>query len=117
MQNRKRNNQIIVRLSDDELADLNQKLEQSGMTKTEFFIKASSNQNIIIINDLQEICIELKKQGINLNQALKFAYETGDIASVQNTIADCNNLFEKLQQLCISTDSKVSRSRRRKARL
>lgn len=112
MQNRTRNNQIIVRLDDKELADLNEKIKKSGLTKTDFFIKASSNQNIIIVEDLKEICIELKKQGINLNQALKHYHEIGASRELEESIKNCNYLYEKLTELYISTENKISKTRK-----
>ena len=111
---RKRQHQIIIRFSDEELAGLNEVTEQSGMSRTEFFLKLMQNSNIVIISDLQAICIELKKQGVNLNQALRFAYQIGDTEELKQTIKKCNDLYEQTKKLCLATESKTSKSRKGK---
>ena len=109
---RKRKNQIIIRCSDDELLELNKATEESGLSRTDFFLSVLHNGSVIIIEDLQDICIELKKQGVNLNQSLRFAYQYGDNTELMKSVQNCNNLYEQTKNLCIATESKAKKKRR-----
>lgn len=109
---RKRKNQIIIRCSDDELEELNSATKESGLSRTDFFLSILRNGNIVIIKDLHDICIELKRQGINLNQALRFAYQYKDNNELRKAVKNCNNLYEQTKNLCLATESKTREKRK-----
>lgn len=109
---RKRRNQIIIRCSDDELEELNSATKESGLSRTDFFLSILRNGNIVIIKDLHDICIELKRQGINLNQALRFAYQYKDNNELMKTVKNCNNLYEQTKNLCLVTENKTRKKRK-----
>lgn len=111
---RQRANQIIIRFSDEELLELKQAIEQSGLSKTDFFIQVMRKKNIVIVEDLKEICVELKRQGINLNQALKYYHETGFTEEIKKAIDDCNELYEKAKNIFLESENKIQRIRKRK---
>ena len=104
---RKRRNQIIIRCSDEELEEINRVTKESGLTRTDFILSIIRNGNIVVIKDLQNICIELKRQGINLNQALRFAYQYRDNNELRKAIKNCNDLYEQTKDLYIETESKA----------
>jgi hypothetical protein len=105
--NRKRDNQIIVRFSDEELAELNEAIEKSGLSKTDYFLQLLRNSNVIIMTDLKEICVELKRQGINLNQALRNNHETIFTEKIKTAIENCNELYEKAKNIFLSADNNI----------
>lgn len=109
---RKRRNQIIIRCSDDELEELNRATKESGLSRTDFFLSILRNGNIVIIKDLHDICTELKRQGINLNQALRFAYQYKDNNELLETVKNCNNLYEQTKNLCLVTENKTRKKRK-----
>lgn len=109
---RKRRNQIIIRCSDDELEELNSATKESGLSRTDFFLSILRNGNIVIIKDLHDICTELKRQGINLNQALRFAYQYKDNNELLETVKNCNNLYEQTKNLCLVTENKTRKKRK-----
>ena len=112
--NRQRDNQIIIRFSDDELAELNEAITKSGLSKTDFFIQVMRQGNIIILSDLKEICIELKRQGINLNQAMRYYHETGVEEEIRTAIYNCNELYESAKNIVLSADNKIQKAKRKK---
>jgi hypothetical protein len=112
--NRQRANQVIIRFSDEELTELNEAIKISGLNKTDFFLQLLRKKNIIIVSDLKEICIELKRQGINLNQALRHYHETGFTEKIKNAIYNCNELYEKAKNIFLSTDNKIQKVKRKK---
>jgi len=111
---RKRQHQIVIRFSDEELAELNTATEKSGLSRTDFFLSVMSGGSVVIITDLQDICIELKKQGVNLNQALRFAYQYGDNVELMKVVGNCNDLYDQTKDLCLATESKSSKARKKK---
>lgn len=111
---RQRNNQIIIRFSDDELSELNDAVSKSGLNKTNFFLQLLRESNIIILTDLKDICVELKKQGINLNQALRHYHETGFSEKIKTAIQNCNELYENSKNIFLSADNKIQKARKKK---
>jgi hypothetical protein len=112
--NRQRANQIVIRFSDEEQAELNKAIEQSGLSKTNFFLQLLREKNIIIVNDLKEICAELKRQGINLNQALRHYHESGLAEEIKIAIHNCNELYEKAKDIFLNSENKIQKTQRKK---
>lgn len=112
--NRQRNNQIILRFSDNELAELNKAILKSELNKTDFFLQLLQNSNVIILTDLKEICAELKKQGINLNQALRYYHETESAEELKTAVQNCNALYETAKNIFLSADNKIQKEKKRK---
>ena len=83
--NKTRPNQVIVRLDDNELAQLKKNVYESGMTQQEFIRHAILeaeiiNDQIVVDNDaLRKAVFELAHQGNNLNQLTKKLHERGYI--------------------------------------
>lgn len=68
---RSRNNQLALRLSDNEMEMFNKKQSASGLNKTDFLVKLLKNSVIKVycFNDTIKIMFnELRKIGVNLNQ-------------------------------------------------
>ncbi len=69
--NRSRNNQLAVRLSDSELALFQKKQAASGLNKTDFLVKLLKGSKVTayrFTDDVKQLCGELRKIGVNLNQ-------------------------------------------------
>lgn len=66
--NRTRPKQIVIRVSEEELAQIKEKVEQSGKSQQQYIIEALTQSNIVNLDGLKEIYPELKRQGNNLNQ-------------------------------------------------
>lgn len=66
--NTKRQNMINFRLSDDERLVLNRKIDEAGMTKQEFLLRTCLGKPVLNKQQLKELLLELRKQGVNLNQ-------------------------------------------------
>ena len=112
--NRCRNKQIIIRFSEKELAELNEAITESGLSKTDFFLQVLRKSNIIILSDLKEICVELKRQGINLNQALRYYHESLNAEEIKRAIYNCNEVYENAKNIFLSADNKLQKAQKRK---
>ncbi len=102
--NRRRNHQFSLRLSDSEQALWDKKQTASGLNKTEFFIRILKSSVVKIYRfdeSIKEIIKELRKIGVNLNQAAHllnsgFPYDanleirsmTGEYSEVMEKIKD-----------------------------
>ena len=53
---------------------IDEKLKVSGLTMTEFIIRAITEKPVVSIPNVGEIVTELKRQGNNLNQLAKANY-------------------------------------------
>ena len=71
MANRKRNHQIIIRLSDEEYQTVLEQVSKSTLSKTNFLIKCITRKKIIVIDGLNESLTELKRISVNINQISK----------------------------------------------
>ena len=111
---RQRENQIVIRFSNEELTELNEAIKESRLNKTNFFLQLLRKKNIIIVSDLKEICIELKRQGINLNQALRYYHETGFTEKIKTAIDSCNELYEKAKNIFLETEGEIQREQKKK---
>lgn len=106
--NRSRPNQIKIRLSDEELQILKEKVALSGKTQQDFFIHLIKNKKIInndSVNILTEIFKELKREGNNLNQIAKTLNKSKydnqnmiDDDSIYETLKGLDNVWLSLSQ-------------------
>lgn len=94
-QNRTRNVRIEFRCTPEESQIINEKAAAAGMNRTDFLIKSLSEKEIVIHKNLAETLSELRRQGINLNQALRLAKANIDFEKLKIAIQNCNELYEK----------------------
>ncbi|MCL2675711.1 MAG: hypothetical protein FWE84_03880 [Firmicutes bacterium] len=69
----------------------------SGLNKTDYLIRALSDKPIINIASGTQILVELKRQGNNLNQAIKHCYfgRTTE-KELQSAVAECKKTYADL---------------------
>ncbi|MCH5194584.1 MAG: hypothetical protein J1F11_11520 [Oscillospiraceae bacterium] len=98
---RKRNKQMIVRLTQQELTEFSEKMNKAKAKRRSDFIMALVRKKPIIVPDgLPEITAELKRQGNNLNQAVKKINQTGTYSfNFISTIEKCDRAYESVCQL------------------
>ena len=82
MENRKRNVQIIVRVTEDERTLIEEKMKQIPTMNLSAYSRKMLIDGYIIVLDLQEVkghTAQLQKIGVNINQIAKRINETGRI--------------------------------------
>ena len=95
----KRNRPITYsfRVSEQERRIIDEKVKISGLSRTDFLIRALTDKPVTVIANSGEILRELKRQGNNLNQAVRNCYfypdEKGKVLSVA---ADCKKAYRML---------------------
>lgn len=82
MENRKRNVQIIIRVTEEERALIEEKMQQIPTLNLSAYARKILIDGYIITLDLQEVkghTAQLQKIGVNINQIAKCINETGRI--------------------------------------
>lgn len=84
-------------MSEKEKETIDKKVKLCGIGKTDYLIRALSEKPIIYIDSGNEILVELKRQGNNLNQAVKNNYfGRGTKEELVDAIRECKDLYKKL---------------------
>lgn len=95
----KRNRPITYsfRVSERERRIIDEKVKTSGSSRTDFLIRALTNKPVIVIANGGEILQELKRQGNNLNQAVRNCYFYPDEKDkVLSAAAECKRAYRAL---------------------
>lgn len=95
--NRTRVYAYSFRVSSEEKALIDSKVKASGLNRTDYLIRALSDKPIVSIESGNEILAELKRQGNNLNQAVKNNY-FGDLTEQEllSVVDECKTVYHKL---------------------
>lgn len=102
--NRKRPITYSFRVSEQERKIIDEKIKSSGLNRTEFLIRALRNKPVTVIGQGGELLTELKRQGNNLNQALRNSYlkpgekqETKTQEEIRKTEKEMEQLRENIR--------------------
>lgn len=95
---RKRTNQIIVRLSDQEMLLLRRKLKANGMTMTGYFraLIVSGEIKTLPPELMQDVQRQVRGVGRNINQMAKLAHISGKVS--MGTLYQISDAQKKLEQ-------------------
>ena len=95
---RKRTNQIIVRMSDQEVLLLRRKLKANGMTMTGYFraLIVSGEIKTLPPELMQDVQRQVRGVGRNINQMAKLAHISGKVS--MGTLYQISDAQEKLEQ-------------------
>ncbi|RGM79820.1 plasmid mobilization relaxosome protein MobC [Butyricicoccus sp. AF22-28AC] len=100
MENRKRNVQIIVRVTEDERTLIEEKMRQIPTMNLSAYSRKMLIDGYIIVLDLQKVkahTVQLQKIGGNLNQITKCINETGRI--YDNDMDELKRLMNEVWKL------------------
>ena len=100
MENRKRNVQIIVRVTKEERALIEEKMRQIPTMNLSAYAHKMLIDGYIILLDLQEVnahTAQLQKIGVNVNQIAKRINETGRI--YDNDMDELKRLMDEVWKL------------------
>lgn len=107
--NRTRPFAYTFRATDKERQIIDEKIKQNGLTMTEFIIRAITNKEIVNVPQFGELLTELKRQGNNLNQAVRNYYYDNDMrAELSDCTAKLKELYKSLTALIEGTNNAVT---------
>lgn len=97
---RQKSKQINFRVSEKEYEQIQKRAVKSNLPISTFLIKSALNKEIIIINDIDILCVELRKIGNNLNQIAKL-YNQGYITTYNfdDTNKEIHEIWQQLNLL------------------
>lgn len=104
--NTKRQKFVNFRVSDSENEQLLARIKNSGLNKQQFLVRAVLGKSIPNEKLFQELLVEIKKQGVNLNQIAR-ACNRGNVEAEQPRIKEAvniNNKVWKAVMLLINTE-------------
>ena len=99
--NRTRPKQIVIRVSEEELAQIKEKVEQSGKNQQEYILSCVLEKQIVNTDGIKELIPELKRIGNNLNQIAKRCNEGGMLpseAEVRKHGEELNKVWQSLRR-------------------
>ena len=100
MANRTRPKQMVIRLSEEEFAQIKEKVEQSGKNQQQYVIDALTKATVTNTDGIKELIPELKRVGNNINQIARSLNE-GDICPmvyVNKSLNDLEEIWQLLRQ-------------------
>ena len=100
---RKKSKQISIRVSDEEYAKIQKKIDESGIGKAEFIVKALVNADVKVYrnDELKELLPHLGKVGSNLNQIARKLNENGYVdykGELATALKGCDDIWQLLRQ-------------------
>lgn len=94
--NTKRPKSVAFRLSESEFSQLQERIKNSGMTSQEFLLRSALDKPILEKSVYREFLLELRRQGVNLNQLVR-ACNVGNI-----DISGIEKLIKELEEKWLS---------------
>lgn len=101
---RKRNKQIVIRLTDEEYKALKTLVERSKIKQNDFIIANMFNKPINVIDGLENILVELKRIGNNLNQLTREVHQGRINCSDELNVMskEVHNIWQLLKSLKVA---------------
>ena len=96
--NRVRDKQMIIRMTDTEVSEFEKKMKEARYkSRADFIMALLRNVQIIVPENFREIVVELKREGNNLNQAMKLYNKTKVPSNIlKYTIESLNKVYSQL---------------------
>lgn len=99
---RRRSETMKLRLSPDELEYITQQAARAGICRTDYIMAAVKGMPVVVIEDLPETLIELRRQGINLNQLARLAHQerSANCSELNAAVKQCMETQEAIRNMC-----------------
>ncbi len=91
-----KNRHFNFRVNEKEYNKIKSKIEKSKLNTSEYLLKSAMDKEIIVINGLEEIIIQLRKIGNNINQLTKLCNQ-GRLTSIN--LEDVKKEMKSIWQL------------------
>ena len=97
---RKRNKSIPIRVTEDELKQIDKKADKARLSRTDYLINCALGKEITLIEDIKPLLTEMRRIGNNLNQQTKLA-NMGKINAVnlEDTLAALDRMYQVIHTL------------------
>lgn len=95
-----KNRHFNFRVNEKEYNKIKSKIEKSKLNTSEYLLRTAMDKDIIVISGLEEIIIQLRRIGNNINQLTKLSNQ-GSITNVdlENVKEELKNIWQLLNLL------------------
>lgn len=109
--NRRRSEKVTLRMTPEERELLRSKAALVGLTQTDLIFSSIQNGVFIILDDALPLLIELRKQGVNLNQVVRHLHqlELADPTILEQAIRNCITAQTELVRFVKKWDIKIKK--------
>lgn len=107
---RRRNSQVKIRLSEEEVAELKMSAASTGMSMADFIMAGARDRIVVTLPGAVELRKEMIAEGRNLNQALYIAYterkqgRPADLQAIQKATKKVEENLDRLAELILKWD-------------
>lgn len=111
---RKRNSQVKIRLTEEEVARLKAAAGDAGMSMADFIMAGIDHSRVVKVPGAAKIRKDLFRCGYNLNQAVKLGHiakkegKPVDIESILAAVEKMNDAFDRLDSFILKWDAYVA---------
>ena len=112
--NRVRNEALKIRLSEAELQAINNGAKQAGVSRAEYIVRCVEGAPHVQLDEARDLLMELRKQGTNLNQAVKLAnerHDTRNLIVLEKAIDEVQSAQRELVKFLNEWDIKLKERR------
>lgn len=109
--NRRRTERLCLGLTPEEKELINNAAKVAGMSRTDYILNSVKGTRVVVITSLQEVLIELSRQGNNLNQIARCLNQRGYVnhVTIEKTCQSCRNTYQQLVNFVDRYDVKLKR--------
>lgn len=113
---RRRSENLRLRLTPDELAYLTEQAELAGMSRTDYIMAAAQGSPVIVIDNVPQLLQELRRQGANLNQAVRLAHQTRsvELPALKEALQRCAEAQAEVVRMCDYWNMKLRKESEKK---
>lgn len=97
---RKRNKSVLVRMDEKEYEKYLKLVKKSKLSQQNYNLRCVLNKDIYVIDGIQELAMQIRKIGVNINQVVHLANENNNINS--NEIDGIKSTMNEIWRLLIS---------------
>ena len=107
---RTRDKMLRIRLTEEEYDLIRKKADEAGMSRTEFILHSIEQHTTNVVGEeLKNTYLELHKQGVNLNQAVKFIYGMGSLPEGFPQLVEDNIVVTRMVRNFIDTIGRIQK--------
>lgn len=109
---RKRSEIMKFRLTPEEYNYVTEQAKLSKLSKTDYFMTVARNNPVIVMDNIPDLLLELRRQGNNLNQLARIANKTGsvELLKIEEVLQQCELAQTALIEFCIEQNIKLRKS-------
>lgn len=107
--NRSRSERLTLRLTEEEYDYITEQAKLAQMSKTDYLLKVAHDRPAVVIEDIPALLVELRRQGVNLNQLTRLANQTQstNLPQIEEVLINCELAQNSLLELCAEWDIKL----------